>query len=243
MDQEDIPLSLLEINDLKISYGKAVILHGISLSLEEGEMVSIIGPNGSGKTTLMRSILGFTSRQGQIRYSGVPIDHLPTHEIVKMGIAFCPERRGLFPEMTVLRNLEMGAYLQKDKTELNRDLEKIFTIFPSIEKRKKNLAATLSGGEQQMLALARALMSNPKLLLLDEPSFGLAPLVKKHFMEICREIRKERITIFLAEQDALLALEASDRSYVLENGRIAIMGSREEIISDPHVKEAYLGMA
>lgn len=243
MGQEDIPLSLLEISDLSILYGKAVILNGISLSLEEGEIVSIIGPNGSGKTTLMRSVLGFTSRRGHIKYLGNPIEYLTTHEIVKRGIAFCPERRGLFPEMTVLRNLEMGAYLRKNKKDVYLDLEKIFTIFPSIEKRKKNLAGTLSGGEQQMLALARALMSKPKLLLLDEPSFGLAPMVKKHFMDICREIRKEGITIFIAEQDALLALEASDRGYVLENGRIAIKGSRKEMISDPHIKETYLGMA
>ena len=236
-------MPLLEIIDLAVSYGKAAILHGIDLSMEEEELVSIIGPNGAGKTTLMRSVMGFTSPQGKIAFMGEPIDHLPPHEIVRRRIALCPERRRLFPEMTILRNLEMGAYLRKDKEEIHRDLEKIFTLFPALKGRKKNRAATLSGGEQQMLAVARALMSNPRLLMMDEPSFGLAPLVKRLLTDIFREIREEGITIFLAEQDALLALETADRSYVLENGRIAIEGRREELIPDPHVKEAYLGLA
>lgn len=243
MDQEGLRLPLLEIIDLAVSYGKAAILHGISLSLEQDELVSIIGPNGAGKTTLMRSVLGFTSRQGSIRYLGRGIEDLAPHEIAKKGIALCPEKRRLFQEMTVMRNLEMGAYLRKNKNEVQRDLEKIFTLFPSLEKRRKNEAATLSGGEQQMLAVARALMLNPKLLMLDEPSFGLAPQVKKLLVDIFREIRKEGITVFLAEQDALLALQSADRSYVLENGKIATEGTREHLITDPHVKEAYLGLA
>lgn len=236
-------MPLLEIIDLYVSYGKASILQGTSLSLEEKELVSIIGPNGAGKTTLMRSILGFTVRNGNIKFLDQHIEHLPTHKIVQQGISLCPERRGLFPEMSTLRNLEMGAYLRKNKQEIHDDLERIFTLFPALKGRKKNLAATLSGGEQQMLAVARALMSNPKLLILDEPSFGLAPLVKKLLISIFHEIQKEGISLFLAEQDALLAMEAADRSYVLENGHIAMEGNRENLIANPHVKEAYLGVA
>jgi branched-chain amino acid transport system ATP-binding protein len=243
LDREDLPLPLLEIIDLAVSYGKAAILHGIDLSMEEEELVSIIGPNGAGKTTLIRSIMGFTSPQGKITFLGEPIERLPPHEIVRRRIALCPERRRLFPEMTILRNLQMGAYLRKNRENIHRDLEKIFTLFPALRGRKKNRAATLSGGEQQMLAVARALMSNPRLLMLDEPSFGLAPLVKSLLTDIFREIRGEGITILLAEQDALLALETADRSYVLENGRIAFEGKREDLITDPHVKEAYLGLA
>jgi branched-chain amino acid transport system ATP-binding protein len=243
LDRGDTLLPLLEVIDLSVSYFKAAILHGVNLSLVEGELVSIIGPNGAGKTTLMRSLLGLTSRQGSITYLGERIEDLPPHEIVKKGIVLCPERRRLFPEMTVLRNLEMGAYTRKSKMEVRRDIEKMFTLFPSLRRRKGNAAATLSGGEQQMLAVARALMSNPKLLLLDEPSFGLAPLIKTLFIDIFHEIRKEGITILLAEQDALLALETADRSYVLESGRIATEGKREDLIVNPHVKEAYLGLA
>jgi len=242
-EREDLLLLLLEIIDLYVSYGKASILQGISLSLEDKELVSIIGPNGAGKTTLMRSIFGFTVRKGSIKYHDKNIEHLPTHKIVEKGISLCPERRGLFPEMTTLRNLQMGAYLRKNKKDVQRDLDKIFTLFPSLKGRKKNLAATLSGGEQQMLAVARALMSNPKLLMLDEPSFGLAPLIKKLLIDIFQEIQKEGISLFLAEQDALLALEAADRSYVLENGKIATEGKKENLIANPHVREAYLGLA
>jgi branched-chain amino acid transport system ATP-binding protein len=243
LDQGESLLTLLEIAELSVSYGKAAVLHGVSLHLEEKELISIIGPNGAGKTTLMRTVLGFTSGQGEIRYLGERIDHLATHEVVKRGIALCPERRGLFPEMTTLRNLEMGAYTRTSKTEVLQGIEKMFTLFPSLRRRKKNAAATLSGGEQQMLAMARALMSHPRLLMLDEPSFGLAPLVKYQLTDVFREIQKEGITIFLTEQDALLALETADRSYVLENGKIATEGNRENLISDPHVKEAYLGLA
>ena len=243
MDPEGHLLHLLEITDLSVSYGKAAVLHGVSLWLDERELVSIIGPNGAGKTTLMRTVIGFSTGKGHIRFQGESIDGLPTHHIVKKGMTLCPERRGLFPEMTILRNLEMGAYTRTSKTEIRQGIEKMFTLFPSLRRREKNAAATLSGGEQQMLAMARALMSRPRLLMLDEPSFGLAPLVKHQLTDVFREIQKEGITIFLTEQDALLALETADRSYVLENGSIATEGKREDLISDPHVKEAYLGLA
>ena len=236
-------LPLLEIIELSVSYGKAAVLHGVSLHLEKRELVSIIGPNGAGKTTLMRSVLGFTSGQGEIRYLGDRIDHLPTHDLVKRGIALCPERRGLFPEMTTLRNLEMGAYTRKDRVQILQDIEKVFNLFPSLRRRQKNAAATLSGGEQQMMAMGRALMSDPQMLILDEPSFGLAPIVKDILTNVFQEIRKERIAILLAEQDALLALKTADRSYVLENGKIATEGNRETLLNNQHVKEAYLGIA
>jgi len=236
-------LLLLEIVDLTVFYGKASILQGITLHLAEGELVSIIGPNGAGKTTLMRAISGFINRKGRINYLNSPIENLPPDEIVKKGIILCPERRRLFSEMTVLRNLEMGAYLRKNKLEVRQDMDKIFALFPSLKGRKKNLASTLSGGEQQMLAVGRALMSKPRILMLDEPSFGLAPLVKEMLTSVLQEIKKESVTIFLAEQDALLAIQTADRSYVLENGKIAKEGNRDNLLSDPNVKEAYLGLA
>jgi len=236
-------LPLLEISDLSVSYGKAAVLHGVSLHLEEGELVSIIGPNGAGKTTLMRTVLGFTSGHGEIQFQGESIHGMPTHQIVKKGMTLCPERRGLFPEMSTLRNLEMGAYIRGSKTEVREGIEQMFTLFPSLRRRKRNAAATLSGGEQQMLAMARALMSRPRLLMLDEPSFGLAPLVKHQLTDVFQEIQKEGLTIFLAEQDALLALETAERSYVLENGAIATEGNRETLIANQHVKQAYLGLA
>lgn len=243
LDLEDLPLPLLEVIDLYVSYGKASILQGVTLSLVDEELAAVIGPNGAGKTTLLRAISGLTPGRGSIKFSGEKIEHLPAHEIVKKRIVLCPERRRLFPEMTVLRNLEMGAYLRRDKEEFHRDLEKIFDLFPSLRERKKNMAATLSGGEQQMLALARALMSKPKLFMLDEPSFGLAPKVKEVIIEILKGIRKEGITILLAEQDARLAFDTAERIYVLENGKIYIQGNRENLMANAHVKEAYLGLA
>jgi branched-chain amino acid transport system ATP-binding protein len=236
-------LALLEISDLLVSYGKAAVLLGISLSLHDGEFIGVIGPNGVGKTTLLRAISGLTPARGDIRFANEMLNHLPVHEIVRKGIILCPERRRLFAEMTVLRNLEMGAYLRADKKEIRQDLEKIFELFPRLKERGKNMASTLSGGEQQMLAVARSLMASPKLLMLDEPSFGLAPLVKQLITAILKEIQKKGMTILLSEQDALLALNTAERIYVLENGRIAIEGSREDLMANLHVKEAYLGLA
>jgi branched-chain amino acid transport system ATP-binding protein len=236
-------LALLEVTDLYVSYGKAAVLLGITLSLQDGEFIGVIGPNGVGKTTLLRAISGLTPARGDIQFANERINHLPAHEIVRKGIILCPERRRLFAEMTVLRNLEMGAYLRMDKEQIRRDLGKIFELFPRLKERGKNMASTLSGGEQQMLAVARSLMANPKLLMLDEPSFGLAPLVKRLITGILKEIQKKGITILLSEQDALLALNTTERIYVLENGRVAIEGSREDLMVNSHVKEAYLGLA
>lgn len=236
-------MSLLEIVDLYVSYGKAAILQGITMRLESEELAAVIGPNGAGKTTLMRTIAGLTLGRGSINFEGNAINHLPPYEIVKKRIVLCPERRRLFSGMTVWRNLEMGAYLRKDKAGLRRDLDKIYTLFPRLKEREKNLAGTLSGGEQQMLAVARSLMSNPKLLMLDEPSFGLAPKVKEIISGTLKEIRREGITILLTEQDSRLAFSTAEKIYVMENGQIAIEGNRENVIADKHVKEAYLGLA
>ncbi len=236
-------MSLLEIVDLYVSYGKAAILQGITMRLESEELAAVIGPNGAGKTTLMRTIAGLTLGRGSINFEGNAINHLPPYEIVKKRIVLCPERRRLFSGMTVWRNLEMGAYLRKDKAGLRRDLDKIYTLFPRLKEREKNLAGTLSGGEQQMLAVARSLMSNPKLLMLDEPSFGLAPKVKEIISGTLKEIRREGITILLTEQDSRLAFSTAEKIYVMENGQIAIEGNRENVIADKHVKEAYLGIA
>jgi len=234
---------LLEIQDLRVAYGKAAILKGVSLALEKGEVVGVIGPNGAGKTTLLRAIAGLTPSEGDIRYAGERINSLPAHRIVRRRVILCPERRRLFPEMSVRRNLEMGAYLRRDKAEIRRDLEEVLELFPALGRRLHNQAGTMSGGEQQMLAVARSLMSRPELLMLDEPSFGLAPLVKKAIMQTLLHIRRRGLTILLSEQDTKLAFEAVEKAYVLENGRINIAGSTESLLADPHVKEAYLGLA
>lgn len=236
-------MSLLKINDLFVSYGKAVILNGVNLSLEKGEAVAIVGPNGAGKTTLLKTISGLIRGRGSIEFNNQRIDSLPSHEIVKRKIVLCPERRRLFPEMTTRRNLEMGAYLRKDKKEVIEDMENIFNLFPSLKRRMNNLAGTMSGGEQQILAVARALMSQPQLLMLDEPSFGLAPLVKKIIVETMKEIKKKQITILLSEQDTYLAFDLADTVYVLENGVISFQGTPKALMNNQYIKEAYLGLA
>ncbi len=236
-------MTLLEIVDLSVSYGKAAILQGVTMALESRELAAVIGPNGAGKTTLMRSIMGLTPGRGSIRFEGNAIEHLPSYEIVKKRIVLCPERRRLFSGMTVMRNLEMGAYLRKDREGLHRDAEKMFNLFPRLKERAKNLAGTLSGGEQQMLAVARSLMSSPKLLMLDEPSFGLAPKVREMISQTLKQIREEGIAILLTEQDARLAFSTAEAIYVMENGKIAIQGSRANVMADKHVKEAYLGLS
>jgi branched-chain amino acid transport system ATP-binding protein len=234
---------LLEIRNLSVNYGKAQVLHDVNLSVEKEEIVTILGPNGTGKTVLLRTISGLLKpAEGSITFLGERIDGLPPHEIVKRGIAHCPERQKLFPEMTVVENLELGAYLRKDSEKIQNDLEKVLALFPLLKERKTQEARTLSGGEQQMLTLARALMSNPKLLMLDEPSLGLAPIMREKLTAAINEIRRGGITILMVEQDVGLALSLSDRGYVFEQGSVFIEGSKEYLIGNPRIKEAYLGI-
>jgi branched-chain amino acid transport system ATP-binding protein len=235
---------LLEVKDLAVNYGKAQVLHGMNMRVEKGEIVAILGPNGTGKTVLLRTISGLVKpTQGQITFLGERIDGLSSHEIVKRGIAHCPERQKLFPEMTVMENIELGAYLRKDQEQIHQDLDRIFSLFPVLKERKSEDARTLSGGEQQMLTLARALMSTPKLLMLDEPSLGLAPIMREKLMSAIQEIRNSGITVLMVEQDVGLALSLADRGYVFEQGHVFIEGSRDYLIGNPRVKEAYLGIS
>jgi branched-chain amino acid transport system ATP-binding protein len=234
---------LLEVNNLSVFYGKAEIFHDVDLRVDKGEIVAIIGPNGTGKTTLLRTISGLhKAAKGSIIFSGEIIDTLPPHEIVKRGIAHCPERHKLFPDMTVLENIEMGAFLRKDQSEIKTDLEEGFSLFPLLEERKRQQARTLSGGEQQMLAIARGLMSKPKLLMLDEPSLGLAPIIRDKLVDAIREITKRGITIMMIEQDVALALDLCDRGYVFEEGTVIMEGSKKFLEGNPRIREAYLGI-
>ena len=234
----------VEIQDLRVAYGKAKILEGVSMEVEQRELVSVIGPNGAGKTTLLRAISGVAEPQGSITFEGQRIDHLSPVQVVKRGIIHCPERRRLFPDLSVEDNLKMGAYLRtKDKDGVTRDLERMFNLFPILRDRRNQDARTLSGGEQQMLAIARSLMSQPKFLMLDEPSMGLAVLVKRLLAETIKGIRDDGVTILLVEQDADLAFSVADRVYVLEHGKVALQGVPEDLMKNPYVKEIYLGIA
>jgi len=233
---------LLEIMNLTVRYGGAECLKDISLTVEEGEIATIIGSNGAGKTTTLRTISGLKRpAAGQIRFQGKRIDETPPQNIVKMGIGHVPQGRDLFPYMTVLENINLGAYLQKDKNRIKKDLERIFQTFPVLKSRKKQQAGTLSGGEQQMLAIARALMGNPTLLLLDEPSIGLAPIVVREIGRIAKEINQRGTSILVVEQNARLALKLAHRGYVLETGRLVLEGKGEDLLDDERVKKAYLG--
>jgi branched-chain amino acid transport system ATP-binding protein len=233
---------LLEAEDISVHYGKAQILHGVNLKVEKGEIVAIMGPNGTGKTVFLRTISGLLRpTTGSITFLGERIDKLPSHEIVKKGIAHCPERQKLFPEMTVMENLELGAYLRRDAAGIRSDLEATLELFPVLEERKNQVARTLSGGEQQMLTLGRALMSDPKLLMLDEPSMGLAPIIREKIMGIISEIRRRGVTVLLVEQDVALALSLCDRGYVFEEGTVFIEGTNAYLKGNPRIKEAYLG--
>ena len=234
---------MLEIRDLKVSYGAITALHGISLSVKPGGIVTLIGSNGAGKSTTLRAISGLVKpRSGEIVYDGKNIAGLPAHQIVRLGLSQVPEGRMVFANLTVHENLMMGAYLQRDRAIIQRELEFVFSIFPRLKEREKQEAGTLSGGEQQMLAIARALMSKPKFLMLDEPSLGLAPLLVKTIFDKIVEInRTHGITILLVEQNANLALEISHFGYVLETGRIILQDNSAALRQNPQVKSAYLG--
>jgi branched-chain amino acid transport system ATP-binding protein len=235
---------LLEIENITLLYGRIQALHGISLEVAEGEIVALIGANGAGKSTTMRAISGLRPiASGAIRFNGADITRLRADLRVIRGICQAPEGRGIFPGMTVLENLEMGAYTRKDRSAVRADLDRVFGLFPRLLERRRQAGGTLSGGEQQMLAVGRALMSRPKLLLLDEPSMGLAPMLIQQIFEIVTEINQQGTTILLVEQNAQQALSRAHRGYVLETGRIVRSGTGAELLHDPAVKEAYLGVA
>lgn len=233
---------MLTLENVSVSYGAIEALTDINLHVEQGEVVTLIGANGAGKTTTLRTITGLLEpKTGRVTYEGKQISGVATHKLVPMGIAMSPEGRGVFANLTVKENLEMGAYIRKDKRGIDDDMERGFTLFPRLKEREQQKAGTLSGGEQQMLAMARALMSRPRLLLLDEPSLGLAPLVVHTIFEAIEEISNEGATILLVEQNANAALHHSDRAYVLETGSIVMEGVSRDIAKDPRVREAYLG--
>jgi len=234
---------LLELRDITVHYEKAEALRGVSLKVPERGIVALIGANGAGKSTILRTISGIkTPTTGEIWFQGKRINGLPPVEIVRMGIGHVPEGRMLFPEMTVLENLYLGAYLEKDGRETRRFLEQVFTLFPILKQRHRQIAGSLSGGEQQMLALGRGLMAKPKLLLLDEPSLGLAPLIIREIMELLIEINQRGISVLLVEQNAYDALKLAHWGYVLEVGHIVIDGEASKLLNDENVKKAYLGM-
>jgi branched-chain amino acid transport system ATP-binding protein len=233
---------LLELEDVHTFYGTIEALKGISLTVNQGEVVTLIGSNGAGKSTTLLSINGIEHpRTGTIRFQGEDITAKPAHEIVRMGISQSPEGRRVFSRMTVMENLEMGAYQRAKGAEVDDDVARVFTLFPRLEERKAQKAGTLSGGEQQMLAIGRALMARPTLLLLDEPSMGLAPIFVERIFEIIEEISKQGTTILLVEQNALMALDAADRAYVLETGVIALEGPASELKTNEQVRKTYLG--
>jgi branched-chain amino acid transport system ATP-binding protein len=235
---------MLELEDLRAGYGNIEALHGISLSVGEGEIVTLIGANGAGKTTSLMTISGCVrARSGAIRFRGRDISGLPPHEIVALGLVQSPEGRKIFPRLSVAENLEMGAFTRRDPDGIAADRNRVFELFPILAERRRQPGGTLSGGEQQMLAIARALMARPRLLLLDEPSLGLAPLVVSRIFEVIRELNREGATILLVEQNARMALKAAHRGYVLETGTIAMADAADKLLSDPRIRSAYLGDA
>ena len=233
---------MLTLENISVSYGAIKAIKGVSMRVEKGEVVTLIGANGAGKSTTLRTITGLLEpTQGRIIFEGEDISRMPTHKLVARGISMSPEGRGVFANLTVRENLLMGAYLKKNKVEINEDLERGFRMFPRLKERESQKAGTLSGGEQQMLAMARALMSRPRLLLLDEPSLGLAPKLVRRIFDLVAEIRARGVPILLVEQNARAALAVADRAYVMEAGRIALAGPARELAADPRILEAYLG--
>lgn len=233
---------MLIVKEINVYYGKIQALKGVSLEVHEGEIVTLIGANGAGKTTLLRTISGLLHpKEGEIRYLGQRLGGLSAEAVVKLGISHVPEGRRIFSNLTVMENLEMGAYLRKDREGIASDLEKIFTLFPRLKERLPQQAGTLSGGEQQMLAMGRALMARPKLMLMDEPSMGLAPLLVKTIFGIIKEINEGGTTILLVEQNAHMALSVAHRAYVIETGRVVLSGTAEELQNSEEIQSAYLG--
>lgn len=236
-------MSLLELEDVHSYYGNIHALKGVSLRVEEGEIVTLIGANGAGKTTTLRSVAGLLHpRKGKVKLHDKEISHLAPHIVHKEGVGLVPEGRGIFPRLTVLENLEMGAYLVKDRAEVQSGVERAFVLFPRLKERAQQKGGTLSGGEQQMLATARGLMSNPKILLMDEPSMGLAPVLVDQIFDVIKELNAKGTTILLVEQNALMALAVAHRAYVLQTGSIVLSGSASDVARDENVRKAYLGI-
>ncbi|CAG4894303.1 ABC transporter ATP-binding protein [Paraburkholderia gardini] len=234
--------AMLKIKGLQVNYGGIQAVKGIDLEIAQGELVTLIGANGAGKTTTMKAITGLKSySSGDIEYMGQSIKGLPAHELLKRGLAMVPEGRGIFARMSIIENMQMGAYLRDDTEGIKKDVERMFGFFPRLKERATQYAGTLSGGEQQMLAMARAIISKPKLLLLDEPSMGLSPIMVEKIFEVVREISKEGITVMLVEQNARLALQAANRGYVMDSGLVTMSGDAKQMLDDPKVRAAYLG--
>ena len=235
-------MALLEVADLVVHYGKALALDGVSLKVEDGEVVGVLGPNGAGKSTLLKAISRIVPGTGRIELKGRSLAELPAHRVVAEGVCHCPEGRRLFPELSVLKNLMLGAYLRRDEDAVHADLERVYALFPVLRARSRQQASTLSGGEQQMVAIARALMGAPNLLLLDEPSVGIAHRLKTEIFEAIRGIRRKGMGILLVEQDARSTIDIADRVYVLEQGRVAHQGSAHDMADDNYIRRAYLGV-
>ncbi|MFW6718817.1 ABC transporter ATP-binding protein [Streptomyces sp. MAR4 CNY-716] len=234
--------ALLQVEDLKVAYGKIEAVKGISFSVQSGEVVTLIGTNGAGKTTTLRTLSGLLKPSGgKIFFDGTPLNGVGAHKIVAMGLAHSPEGRRLFPRLTITENLQLGAFLRKDSAGIEQDITMCYDLFPILGERRKQAAGTLSGGEQQMLAMGRALMSRPKLLMLDEPSMGLSPIMMQKIMETIRELKSQGTTILLVEQNAQAALSIADHGHVMEVGKVVLSGTGEELLHDESVRKAYLG--
>lgn len=234
--------AMLKIKGLQVNYGGIQAVKGVDMEVAQGELVTLIGANGAGKTTTMKAITGLKPYSaGDIEYEGKSIKGVPAHELLKRGLAMVPEGRGIFARMSILENMQMGAYLRNDNDGIKKDVERMFGYFPRLKERATQLAGTLSGGEQQMLAMARAIISRPKLLLLDEPSMGLSPIMVEKIFEVVRDISKEGLTVLLVEQNARLALQAANRGYVMDSGMVTMSGDARQMLDDPKVRAAYLG--
>ncbi|MCD0491351.1 ABC transporter ATP-binding protein [Chromobacterium violaceum] len=235
-------MSILEVKNLQVAYGGIQAVKGIDFHIDQGELVTLIGANGAGKTTTLKTLVGMVKKSGgSIVYDGKDVASIPSYDFVRHGLAMVPEGRGVFAKLTVEENLQMGAYYRNDKAAIQSEIEHVYELFPRLKERRLQLAGTLSGGEQQMVAMGRAMLSKPKLLLLDEPSMGLAPIIVEKIFEIIQMVSKQGVTMLLVEQNAKLALEVSQRGYVMESGRITMSGDAKELLNDERVRNAYLG--
>jgi len=234
---------MLKIENLNSAYGDLQVLWDVSLEVKQGEIVTVVGANGAGKSTTLRNVSGLLKpRSGRIVFEGQEINKIPSHKVVELGLIQVPEARRIFPEMTVVENLRMGSFVKSVRADRERNMERVFSLFPRLAERKTQLGGTMSGGEQQMLAIGRGLMANPKVLLLDEPSLGLSPLLVKNIFGIIQEINRQGTTVLLVEQNVYQSLKISHRAYVMETGRVVLSGTGAELLADPHVKKAFLGM-